>query len=349
MDLIKITCQALLISSLTTQLVQAEGSNQISTSVYASQANQLNKQSGYRLQASYLNSDLGGVYLSYGQISQYAFIDQDGFEQAHDLPIIKFGYKLPLELTDNINLNIHLGAATSLAQITGVNRIEHERGTTGLNLAAEIEWSLTPSWSVNLGMDKVNNMDFIGSVTTANLGLRYKFSSTSPKKAKTEKVAWFTGSSQASAQDKRIRSNANQSVVNTETKILNKPQVQAITQTQKSQTQQSNLNLPVAAESNKPKIEVESKPIVTPKTEVIANTKTNETFYKVQLAAFSNPANAKELATKLANLGYQCKITQSGNFQLVSVAADYTEQMAIKVKAEIKQQLRIDGIVRIIK
>lgn len=345
---------AALMASLTSIPTLSVCADEINITAAYIQARTDKPSAGALLGFSYDSKSWGGVYLDYLNIDNIEFIDKNNVEQKNSLPAYLVGYQYTVPLNQKLSVAFKLGAAIANQEIADSTQTWLKPGDTALNYAATMNWAVSDLLSLNIGLNRIQGMDYFGDISSLQLGVSYRFTFAE----KTDKVVRGEISKPAPlAITNEIEANNRKPVEAEKVTIqtlqqqptpsaVSKPQMPAsATSAIPAQTTTTLVEQRMAERKAQGQAETQPKEL-TEKIETNVQKRSELGEYKIQLGAFSNPANAKQLANKMENAGYQTQVVQKDSLNLVYAVGFTSRNAADTARTAIEDKFAIKGIVR---
>lgn len=318
------------------------------------QARTDNSATGNLFGVSYDSKNWGGVYLDYVNIDEIEFVDVNDVVQNNSLPAYLLGYQYTIPLNQKLSVAFKIGAAIANQEISDSNQTWLKAGDTALNYGVQMNWNVSDVLSLNMGLNRIQDMDYFGDVSSVQIGVSYKFTFAE----KTDKVVRGEISKPApllvdnqSEADNRKPIKPEKVTIQTlqqqpASNATDKPQI-PVSATTAIPAQPTTTLVEQRMAERKVQGQAETQPKeLTAKIETNVQKRSELGEYKIQLGAFSNPANAKQLASKLDKAGYQTQIVQKDSLNLVYVIGFESRNAADSAKNTINDRFAIKGIVR---
>ena len=315
------------------------------------QARTDNSATGNLFGVSYDSKNWGGVYLDYVNIDEIEFVDVNDVVQNNSLPAYLLGYQYTIPLNQKLSVAFKIGAAIANQEISDSNQTWLKAGDTALNYGVQMNWNISDVLSLNMGLNRIQDMDYFGDVSSVQIGVSYRFTFAE----KTDKVVRGEISKPApllvnnqSEADNRKPIKPEKVTVQT---LQQPPEQKPITGQQMPASAPATIPTTSLVEQRmaerKAQGQAETQPKeLTERIETNVQKRSELGEYKIQLGAFSNPANAKQLASKLDKAGYQTQIVQKDSLNLVYVIGFESRNAADSAKNTINDRFAIKGIVR---
>ncbi|WP_143872128.1 SPOR domain-containing protein [Catenovulum sediminis] len=324
----------------------AFSSEEFATTLYYQQAKTENASDGFGIEGAYIHQNYGGIYLNYTEYAEIEFTDNNNVVQNNSLPMLKLGYIHKLKLNQKLSLAFKLGAAFANQEITNSQATLLENGDTALNLGANLIWSFSDVLALDVGIEQIQDMPYFGSFSAIQLGLSYRFqlSGKSDKVIRGEiskPVPLTTQPVEKKPHTKQPVNETTENVALAEVKIGEDTQKPTLLQREmaKRSTEQTQPTAQSTAQPTAQKPNTESQPDL--------YTTQTSSAYKIQLGAFANPSNAKQLAQKVEQAGFKFTIENKNGLQLVYATGFANQQLAEQANDTLSEKYGTKGIVRL--
>ncbi|EWH12120.1 hypothetical protein DS2_00315 [Catenovulum agarivorans DS-2] len=329
-------------ASLTTIPTLAVCADEINLTAAYIQARTDKPSAGALVGVSYESKSWGGVYLDYLNIDNIEFIDDNDVEQKNSLPAYLVGYQYRVPLNQKLSVAFRLGAAIANQQISDSQQTWLEPGDTALTYAVQMNWAVSDVLSLNMGLNRIDGLNYFGDISNLQLGLTYRLSFAD----KSNKVVRGEISKPKPLVSNKTAPATNRQAQQADKITINSVQASDPVQPVVAPTTSSTLVEQRMAERAAQGVAEQEPKVLSKKIETNVQQRPSQNNFKLQLGAFANPSNAKQLASKLESAGYQAEVVKKDNLNIVYAVGFNDRNQATSARKAISSRFAIDGIIR---